>query len=54
MKVYVSPDRAWRVEVRDDQWVYVYHRTTPSGRYRSLQEAADYLVEQGVTDLIPD
>ena len=52
MKVYLSRDQLWRIEVRDDGWVYVYHRSTPMGRYRSLREAAEWLVDQGVTELV--
>jgi hypothetical protein len=52
MKVYLSRDHLWRIEVRDDQWVYVFHRSIPMGRYRSLREAAEWLVDQGVTELV--
>ena len=45
-------DQLWRIEVRDDHWVYVFHRSTPMGRYRSLREAAEWLVDQGVSELV--
>jgi hypothetical protein len=52
VKVYLSRDHLWRIEVRDDQWVYVFHRSTPMGRFPSLREAAEWLVDQGVTELV--
>lgn len=54
VKVYRSPDRAWRIEVRDTGWVHVTWRTMPMGRFASLREAADYLVGQGITELVED
>jgi hypothetical protein len=54
VKVYLTRDRLWRIEVRDDQWVYVYRRSTPMGRYRSVREAAEWPVDKGVTELVED
>jgi hypothetical protein len=56
VQVYVSRDRRWRIEVRDNGWVYVFDRSMPAGRYRSLRDAADWLIGQGLSpdDIVED
>lgn len=56
IRVYVTRDRLWRVVVRTASRVGVYRHGALMKDARSLQEAADYLAEQGVApeDLVED
>lgn len=50
MRVYVTQDNVWRIEVRDNGTVRIYEHGGWVKEATSLREAADYLREQGITE----